>query len=54
MAAVGAPFWGEHGHLMQGIGNCPRKLRGMLRRLGLPGWDDRAGEEANAGRWTAI
>ena len=30
------PFWGEYGHLIQGIGNDPRKLRGMLRRLDLP------------------
>eukprot|EP01046_Picozoa_sp_COSAG06_P056264 COSAG06_NODE_10592_length_1652_cov_1.389569_2_plen_137_part_00 len=44
---VGGPFWGENGHLCQGIDNDPRKLRGMLRRLDLPGWDDPAGVEAN-------
>ena len=54
MAAVGAPFWGEKGYLTQGIENDPRKLRGMLRRLGLDGWNDPAGKEANATRWTAI
>ena len=48
------PFWGENGHLIQGIDNDPRKLRGMLRRLDLPGWDDSAGVEANPGRWDAI
>jgi hypothetical protein len=52
--AVGGPFWGENGHLCQGIGNDPRKLRGMLRRLDLPGWNDPAGVEANPGRWDAI
>ena len=51
---AGGPFWGENGHLFQGIGNDPRKLRGMLRRLDLPGWDDPAGVEANPGRWDAI
>ena len=52
MAAAGAPFWGEGGHLIQGIDNCPRKLRGMLKRLELPGWDKPAG--TNADRWDAI
>ena len=43
VSVADGPFWGENGHLIQGIGNDPRKLRGMLRRLNLPGWDDRAG-----------
>ena len=52
--AVGGPFWGENGHLCQGIDNDPRKLRGMLKRLDLPGWENAVGVEANPGRWDAI
>jgi hypothetical protein len=49
MAAAGGPYWGEDGYRTQGIDNCPRKLRGMLRRLKLRGWDESAGEEPLAG-----
>jgi hypothetical protein len=52
--AAGGPFWGENGHLIQGIDNDPRKLRGMLKRLNLDGWDVTTGVEANQGRWDAI
>ena len=57
MAAAGAPYWEEDGCLRQGINNDPRKLRGMLKRLELPGWNNPAGmeaNEANADRWNAI
>eukprot|EP01046_Picozoa_sp_COSAG06_P029499 COSAG06_NODE_2738_length_6365_cov_366.789499_4_plen_148_part_00 len=46
---AGEPFWGEGGHLFQGIDNDPRKLRGMLKRLNLDGWDVTTGVEANQG-----
>ena len=55
--APSGPVWTENGRHASGLNNDPRKLRGMLRRLRLPGWDDPAGvddHEANATRWTAI
>ena len=46
--APNGPLWTENGRHASGLNNDPRKLRGMLRRLGLKGWTDPAGVEANA------
>ena len=49
--AAGGPFWGENGHHIQGINNDPRKLRGMLKRLNLDGWDDPVGVHVCPSTW---
>jgi hypothetical protein len=54
MAALAEPDWSALGYMAQGINNDPLKLRAMLKRLHLPGYDDPAGVEKNPERWRAI
>ena len=54
MAALAEPDWSALGYMAQGINNDPLKLRAMLKRLHLPGYDDPAGVEKNPERRGAI
>ena len=50
MAALAEPDWSPLGYMAQGINNDPLKLRAMLKRLRLPGYDDPAGVELGVPR----